>query len=47
MSHAFSDFDRNFGFGFMRLPMLGDDVDIQQTKQMVDAFLDAYLLPGK
>lgn len=30
---------KNFGFGFMRLPMIGDDVDIPQTKQMVDAFL--------
>ena len=32
---------KNFGFGCMRLPMLGDEVDIPQTKQMVDAFLDA------
>lgn len=30
---------KNFGFGFMRLPMIGEDVDISQTKQMVDAFL--------
>ena len=41
MSHAFSSFDKNFGFGFMRLPMIGDEVDIPQTKQMVDAFLNA------
>ena len=41
MSDPFSSLDRNFGFGFMRLPMLGDEVDIPQTKQMVDAFLDA------
>ena len=32
---------KNFGFGFMRLPMIGDDVDIPQTKQMVDHFLAA------
>lgn len=30
-----------FGFGLMRLPMVGDDVDIDQTKVMVDKFLDA------
>ncbi|CCX38531.1 aldo/keto reductase [Clostridium sp. CAG:1013] len=29
------------GFGLMRLPMLGEDVDIEQTKQMVDKFLEA------
>ncbi|MCC8123011.1 MAG: aldo/keto reductase [Oscillospiraceae bacterium] len=27
------------GFGFMRLPMLGREVDIEQTKQMVDLFM--------
>ncbi len=30
---------KNFGFGFMRLPMIGDEVDIPQTKQMVDTFI--------
>ena len=30
---------RNFGFGCMRLPMQGEEVDLAQTKQMVDAFL--------
>lgn len=29
------------GFGLMRLPMNGGDVDIDQTKQMVDMFLEA------
>ena len=29
----------NFGFGCMRLPMQGEEVDLAQTKQMVDAFL--------
>ena len=31
---------KNFGFGFMRLPMIGEDVDIAQTAKMVDAFLE-------
>ena len=30
---------KNFGFGFMRLPMIGEAVDIPQTKKMVDTFL--------
>jgi len=29
------------GFGLMRLPMLGDEVDIEQVKQMVDRFMEA------
>ena len=29
------------GFGLMRLPMLGENVDIEQTKVMVDKFLAA------
>jgi len=41
MEHFFENIQRNFGFGFMRLPMNGDQVDISQTKQMVDAFLEA------
>lgn len=28
------------GFGLMRLPMIGSEVDIEQTKQMVDLFLE-------
>jgi len=36
----FFGLDQKFGFGCMRLPMIGDDVDIEQTKQMVDYFLD-------
>lgn len=31
---------RNFGFGCMRLPMQDDDVDLEQTKRMVDLFLE-------
>lgn len=29
------------GFGLMRLPMKGDAIDIQQTKEMVDKFMEA------
>ena len=32
---------KNFGFGCMRLPMVNGEVDIPQTKQMVDSFLEA------
>ena len=32
---------RNFGFGYMRLPMQGEEVDLEQTRKMVDTFLDA------
>lgn len=33
---------KNFGFGLMRLPMLedGDEIDVEQTKDMVDLFLE-------
>lgn len=36
---TFENIKKNLGFGFMRLPMVGENVDIPQTKQMVDAFL--------
>ncbi len=29
----------NLGFGFMRLPMIGEEIDIEQTKEMVDLFM--------
>lgn len=35
----FKEINKNFGFGCMRLPMNGDKVDIEQTKQMVDLFM--------
>ena len=41
MSTSLPCLEKNFGFGFMRLPMVGDEVDIPQTKNMVDAFLNA------
>ena len=31
---------RKYGFGLMRLPMNGEEVDIEQTKQMVDLFME-------
>ena len=39
MDHTFDNIQKNFGFGYMRLPMTGEDVDIPQTTQMVDTFL--------
>ena len=41
MNRFFPEIKKNFGFGMMRLPMAGEDVDIPQTKDMVDAFLKA------
>ena len=35
------EFKRNFGFGFMRLPMQEKEVDIPETCRMVDTFLEA------
>ena len=33
---------KKLGFGLMRLPKLeGDVIDIEQTKKMVDLFMDA------
>jgi len=37
---SFELIQKNFGFGFMRLPMIGEDVDIPQTCKMVDTFLE-------
>lgn len=41
MHTDFEKIKKNFGFGFMRLPMNGEVVDYEQTSKMVDAFLDA------
>lgn len=35
----FPEIHRNFGFGCMRLPMAGEEVDLEQAKEMVDFFL--------
>lgn len=40
MDHLGKDIPK-LGFGLMRLPMLGEEVDIEQTKTMVDMFLKA------
>jgi len=38
---CFENIKKNFGFGFMRLPMVEKEVDIEKTCQMVDAFMEA------
>lgn len=40
MGNSFDLIQKNFGFGYMRLPMMGEDVDIAQTMDMVDIFLE-------
>ena len=40
MEHSWKNVPK-LGFGLMRLPMLGDEVDIEQFTKMVDAFLAA------
>ena len=37
----FAEVKRNFGFGCMRLPMVGEEVDAAEVNRMVDAFIDA------
>lgn len=39
MDKIFENVKKNFGFGMMRLPMVGDDVDIPQVTRMVDLFM--------
>ncbi len=41
MNTIYPEIQKNFGFGLMRLPMDGAEVDIPQTCDMVDAFLAA------
>ena len=41
MNRFFPEIKKNFGFGCMRLPMAGDQVDLEQTCRMVDRFLEA------
>lgn len=40
MGNKYDDIPK-LGFGLMRLPMIGEDVDIEQTKEMVDTFMEA------
>ncbi|MDY2937520.1 MAG: aldo/keto reductase [Fusicatenibacter sp.] len=39
MNQYFENINKKLGFGCMRLPMIGDEVDYEETKKMVDAFL--------
>ncbi len=41
MNTCFEKIKKNFGFGFMRLPMIGEEIDVEQTTKMVDAFMAA------
>ena len=41
MNRFFPEIKKNFGFGCMRLPMLGEQVDLETTAKMVDTFLEA------
>ena len=41
MGSCFENVKKNFGFGCMRLPMAGEEVDLEETCRMVDAFLEA------
>ena len=40
MDNSFPEIKTFFGFGCMRLPMIGSEVDIEQFKDMVDYFID-------
>ena len=35
----FENVKKNFGFGCMRFPMKGEDVDFDQVNEMVDYFM--------
>ena len=37
----FSEIKKNFGFGCMRLPMRGEEVDYEEFNRMIDAFIAA------
>ena len=39
MNKYFEGICKNFGFGYMRLPMLGSEVDIEESTRMVDEFM--------
>lgn len=40
MDKSFPEIKTFFGFGCMRLPMIGSEVDIEQFKEMVDYYID-------
>ncbi|MBP3927226.1 MAG: aldo/keto reductase [Clostridium sp.] len=39
-NQCFGEIKKNFGFGCMRLPMNGEEVDYEETSRMVDYFLE-------
>lgn len=39
MKNVFDKVNSNFGFGLMRLPMNGKEIDFDETQKMVDAFM--------
>ena len=39
-NRPFPEIKKIFGFGMLRLPMIGDKVDTEQVSKMVDAFLE-------
>ena len=41
MDKPFPDIKKNLGFGFMRLPMKGGKVDLEQTAKMVDLYMES------
>ena len=41
MKTFFPEIRKNFGFGCMRFPLVGEEIDIPTVKQMVDTFLEA------
>jgi len=41
MEHYLGESIPKLGFGLMRLPRTGESIDLEQTKQMVDLFMDA------
>ena len=41
MNKFFPEIKKNFGFGCMRLPMKGGNVDLEQTAKMVDLYMDS------
>jgi len=41
MNTFFPEIRKNFGFGCMRFPLVGEEVDVPTVRQMVDTFLEA------
>lgn len=41
MNNQFQGVKKNFGFGCMRLPMNGEEVNFQEFEEMIDTFLEA------